>query len=60
MAIFSGRKYSWLWVIWVIVGLVLAWTHTYLTLVILKVLLSAVLAALLWPLVLLGVNLHVR
>ena len=60
MAILSDRRYHWVWVIWVIVGLVLAWTHSYLTLALLKVAFSALLAIVLWPLVLLGVSLHIH
>jgi len=57
MAIFSRR---WFVVIWVIVGLVVAWTHTYITVFVLKILLSALLTVFLWPLVLLGVSLHLH
>jgi predicted PurR-regulated permease PerM len=60
MAVLSGRKYSWLFIIWVIIGLVVAWTHTYITVFLLKLVLSAVLVVFLWPLVLLGVSLHVQ
>lgn len=60
MAILSGRKHSWIFVIWVIIGLVVAWTHTYITVFLLKIALSALLAVFLWPLVLLGVSLHVH
>ena len=60
MAIFSGRRYSWLVIIWVIVGLVVAWTHSYITVYLLKLVLSALLAIFLWPLVLLGVSLHIH
>jgi hypothetical protein len=60
MAILGGHKYSWLTVIWVIVGLVVAWTHTYITVALLKLVFSALLAIFLWPLVLLGVNLHIH
>lgn len=60
MAILGGRKYSWLFVIWVIVGLVVAWTHTYITVALLKLVLSALLAVFLWPLVLLGISLHLH
>jgi hypothetical protein len=59
MAVLSG-KHSWLTVIWVIVGLVVAWTHTYIALYVLKLVLSALLAIFLWPLILLGVSLHVH
>jgi len=60
MAILSGRRYSWLFIIWVIVGLVVAWTHSYITVVLLKLVLSALLAIFLWPLVLLGISLHIH
>jgi hypothetical protein len=50
----------WIWSIWVIVGLVIAWEHVYITVKYLELLASAVLAVVLWPLVLLGVNLHVH
>jgi hypothetical protein len=53
-------KYRWFAVLWVIVGLVVAWTHSYITVSVLKIVLSAVLAVFLWPLVLLGVSLHVH
>jgi hypothetical protein len=54
------RRHSWLYIIWVIVGLVVAWEHVYITVKYLELLLSAVLAVFLWPLVLLGVDLHVH
>jgi hypothetical protein len=60
MAILSGRRYSWLFIIWVIVGLVVAWTHSYITVYLLKLVLSALLAIFLWPLVLLGISLHIH
>ena len=60
MAIFSGRKYSWVTVIWVLVGIVVAWERSYLTVAFLKLVLSALLAIFLWPLVLLGVSLHIH
>jgi hypothetical protein len=48
-------------VIYLIVGAVVAATHDYFEHVnALKQLLSAVLAVVLWPLVLLGINLHVH
>jgi hypothetical protein len=48
-------------VIWLIVGVVLASSHHYLNHVDhIKPLVSAVLAILLWPLLLLGINLHVK
>ena len=60
MAVLPKGKYGWVTVIWVIVGLVIAWTHTYITVALLKLVLSALLAIFLWPLVLLGVSLHVH
>ena len=48
-------------VIYLIIGLVIAVSHHYLNHVTaLKPILSAVLAIALWPLVLLGINLHVK
>jgi hypothetical protein len=60
MAIFSRRRHSWLFIIWVVIGLIVAWERTYITLYLVKLVLSALLAIFLWPLVLLGVNLHVH
>jgi hypothetical protein len=48
-------------VIWIIVGVVVASTHHYLNhLGAIKLIVSAVLAIILWPLLLLGVNLHIH
>ncbi|MDQ5822202.1 MAG: hypothetical protein M3540_12245 [Actinomycetota bacterium] len=48
-------------VLYVVVGVVIASTHNYLTnLDTVKRVLSAALAILLWPLVLLGVDLHIK
>jgi predicted PurR-regulated permease PerM len=61
MAVFSGKsRFSWLFAIWVIVGIVIAWGHSYITVYLVKLVLSALLAILLWPLVLLGISLHVH
>jgi len=46
--------------VYVIIGLVVAWQRGYITLPLLKQVLSALLAVFLWFLVLLGVDLHVR
>jgi len=46
--------------LYIIIGLVVAWIHGYITVALLKMLLSAVLAVLLWWLVLLGVSLHIH
>jgi hypothetical protein len=48
-----------MFLIWVVVGLIIAWTHTYITVAVLKIALSALLAVFLWPLLLLGVSLHI-
>lgn len=55
---FRRHRISWIGIIYIIIGLVIAWEHHYITLHLLKLILSAVLAVLLWWLVLLGVNLH--
>lgn len=52
-------RVSLLTVVWLIVGLVVAWRYGYLGMGFLGKLLSAVLAVILWPLALLGVNLQV-
>lgn len=46
--------------IYIIVGIVVAWTRDYLTAGLLKGVLSAILAILLWWLPLLGVSLHIH
>jgi hypothetical protein len=46
--------------IYLIIGLVVAWEKGYITVSLLKTVLSAVLAVLLWFLVLLGVDLHLH
>ena len=46
--------------VYIIIGLVVAWDRGYATLAWLKTLASAVLAVLLWWLVLLGINVHVH
>jgi hypothetical protein len=48
-------------VIWLVIGIVIASAHHYFTHAsTLKPIASAVLAVALWPLVLLGINLHVK
>ena len=52
---------SFLGILWLIVGIIVAATHDYFErLDTVRLLLSAVLAVLLWPLVLLGIDLHIR
>jgi hypothetical protein len=45
--------------IYIIVGIVVAWNRGYITVGLLKAVLSALLAIFLWFLVLLGINMHV-
>lgn len=48
-------------VIWLIIGVIVAASHHYLANVhTLRPIVSAVLAIVLWPLVLLGINLHIK
>jgi hypothetical protein len=48
-------------VIWIVIGIVIASSHHYLNHIgAFKPIVSAVLAVLLWPLLLLGVNLHIH
>ncbi len=49
---------SLLLLVWLVVGVIVAVDRDYVTLDLLKLLLSAVLAIVLWPLLLLGVNLR--
>jgi hypothetical protein len=49
-----------LYLVYIIIGLIVAWEHHYITVAFLKTLLSAILAILLWWLVLLGVSLHIH
>ncbi|MGH3255709.1 MAG: hypothetical protein ACRDOU_09940 [Streptosporangiaceae bacterium] len=54
------RFRSFFGVIYIIIGIVIAWVHAYIGFALLKVAASALLAVFLWWLVLLGVNLHVH
>ena len=49
-----------IWLIYIIIGIVIAWEKHYITVRLLKNIASALLAIFLWWLVLLGVNLHIR
>ena len=62
MAVVRTRRHSisLVGLIYLIIGLVVAWQRGYLTVSVLKVVLSALLAIFLWFLVLLGVDLHVH
>jgi hypothetical protein len=53
------RRFSLLGLIYILIGLYVAWVHHYITVGLLKGILQALLAVFLWFLVLLGVNLHV-
>ena len=53
-----SRNVSLLFAVWIVIGVVVAVTRAYLTASVLKVILSALLAIVLWPLVLLGIDLH--
>jgi hypothetical protein len=54
------RRYGLLFLIYVIIGIVVAWEKHYITVGLLKGVLSALLAIFLWWLALLGVNLHIH
>ena len=54
------RTFSLFLLLYLAVGVYIAWTHHYLTLGLVKNVASALLAIFLWVLVPLGVNLHVR
>ena len=52
------RPVSIVFVIYIIIGIVVAWTRSYITIGLIKGVLSALLAIFLWFLPLLGVSLH--
>jgi hypothetical protein len=57
----SYRVIRWLVIVlYLIIGVVIAWDHGYLGLGWLRTVASAILAIFLWWLVLLGVNLHIH
>ena len=57
---FRPRHVSWLVIVWIVIGIVVAAAHHFFDhLNTLGAILSAVLAVLLWPLVLLGVRLNI-
>jgi phosphotransferase system glucose/maltose/N-acetylglucosamine-specific IIC component len=57
----SRAGVSWIFALYLIVGAIVAATHNYWSnLQDLKDVISAMLATLLWPLLLLGINLHVH
>jgi len=54
------RRFSLLGLIYVLVGIYVAWADDYIGIRLIKLVLSALLAVFLWPLVLLGVDLRIR
>ncbi len=54
------RRFGLVFLLYVIIGLVVAWEKHYITVGLLKGVLSALLAIFLWWLVLLGINLHIH
>jgi hypothetical protein len=54
------RRFSLLFLIYILVGIYIAFAYHYINVRLLKGVLSALLAIFLWFLVLLGVNLHIR
>ncbi len=55
------RRPSWLGIIWILVGVIVAARYEYFEqLGTVRLIISALLAILLWPLVLLGIDLHIK
>ena len=54
------RRFSLLGLIYVLVGIYIAFAYNYIGIQLIKRVLSTLLAIFLWPLVLLGVDLHIR
>jgi hypothetical protein len=50
---------SFVGLIYILIGIFVAWDHDYITISLLKKVLSALLAVFLWFLILLGVSLHI-
>jgi hypothetical protein len=57
---YGYRTYSIVFIIYVLIGIFVAFDRGYITISLLKAVLSALLAVFLWFLVLLGVDLHIR
>lgn len=57
---YRRRGISLIGLIYILIGIYVAWQHDYITLDLLKRVASALLAIFLWFLILLGVNLHVH
>lgn len=56
---FRHHRFGFLGLIYLIVGVVIALTHDYITIGLVTRILSALLAIFLWPLPLLGIDLHI-
>jgi len=54
------RPIGWIFLIYIIVGVVVAWSRGYLHIWLLKDIASAILAIFLWWLALLGISLHIH
>jgi len=54
------RRFGLLGLLYVLVGIYIAFAHAYINVRLIKLVLSALLAIFLWPLVLLGVDLRIR
>jgi hypothetical protein len=54
------RRFGLLGLLYVLVGIYVAFARDYITITVVKIVLSALLAIFLWPLVLLGVDLRIR
>ena len=54
------RRFSLLGLIYILVGIYVAFAYDYIGIRLIKLVLSALLAIFLWPLVLLGVDLRIR
>jgi hypothetical protein len=52
------RNISLITLVWLVVGIVVAVQRGYITVSLLRAILSAILAIVLWPLVLLGIDMH--
>lgn len=60
MAVRVRGSTSLIGLIWIVVGVVVAWLHDYITVDLLRRVIAVLLAILLWFLVLLGVDLHLH
>ena len=59
--VYRGRGISLVGLIYLVIGVAVAASHHYFAhLTTLRQIISAILAILLWPLILLGINLHIR